>query len=154
MCSSDLSKVYTAVYSKTLNKETHFEQIRKQGNTEDTIKNLMFSYLSMTDEEFVNIFNMSSDKIALKDFVYTLTNTFKLTTNKGKARRQQGQLTIGYGIKRKSLDFDKDLSNGLKNKLQLIEGEITAGNNNYQLLTELKQVLEKMVNIKIGRAHV
>ena len=129
------------LFSKTLNEKDHFKNI--QGREKDTIIDLLYRYLSLTEKNIETIFDTQIRYI--KDLYEVLKAKYSLEPVNANVKRMSGHSIIGYGLNLNN----QDETNKLKEKLQIIEGEIQAGNDNVSLIRELKEVLKKMINVNL-----
>lgn len=110
--------------------------------------------LSVKDKNNINVQGIPNQKVS-NDFVNIL---MKICTNKKVNKKDINNLnqkeTILYNILLSkaglSKDYDSDIKNtvkNIKNRLQLIEGQIQAGNNNNDLKKELYSIIFQLANI-------
>ena len=104
----------------------------------------------------VNIKSFTNVKVSdkLRSILINLMQGYKPTITEintlSKSEQELFDRALYVSNLNKSVENNQDKTvNNLKKRLQIIEGEIEAGNNNPLLKTELKSVLEKLLSFKV-----
>jgi hypothetical protein len=104
----------------------------------------------------INVKTFNNIKISdkLRSIIINLVQGYKPTTTEintlSKTEQELYDRLIYLSNLNKSVENTQDKTvNNLKKRLEIISGEIQAGNNNPTLKTELKSILEKLTNFKV-----
>ena len=112
--------------------------------------------LSLKYKNGINVKTFNNIKISdkLRSIIINLVQGYKPTTTEintlSKTEQELYDRLIYLSNLNKSVENTQDKTvNNLKKRLEIISGEIQAGNNNPTLKTELKSILEKLTNFKV-----